>query len=235
MEQLKKFVCLDATVLKSIALVCMLLDHIGYIFFPELTILRMFGRLTLPIFAFFVAEGYEKTRSVPKYALRLLVFALISEFPFDFAINRAWIDMSSQNVFFTLLFGLGALWSADTIKAGKNWKTMLLGAAGLLACVALPIVLQTDYSIYGVLMVVLFSMLKNKWWGPIVSVGAANGLMLISQQAHWRQVQATAFVAVLPLLLYNGERGRGMKWLFYAFYPAHLLVLGVIYFLPYWL
>jgi len=235
MEKLKKLACLDATALKAIALVCMLIDHVGYEFFPDANWMRMIGRLTFPIFAFFVAEGYEKTRSVGKYALRMLVFALISEFPFDFAINRSWVDMTSQNVFFTLLFGLGALWSADTIKAGKNVLSMLLGVVVLIACVSLPIVLNTDYSIYGVLMVVLFSMLRKYWWGPVASVGAANGLMLISQHAYWRPVQSCAFFAAVPLLLYNGQRGKGMKWLFYAFYPAHLLVIGLIYFLPYWL
>ena len=98
--QVKKHGFLDVTVLKLIAVVSMLIDHIGYVFFPSVRLLRIIGRLAMPIYCFCVSEGLIHTSSRKNYLLRVIIFALISELPFDFAFNGGF-KLGDENVMFT--------------------------------------------------------------------------------------------------------------------------------------
>ena len=176
----------SGSALKCIAMASMLTDHIGYVLFPQYLILRMIGRLAFPIYCFLLVEGAMHTGNIRKYEIRLLAFALISELPFDYAFYGG-IRWESQNVFFTLLFGVLAI---DLAQQSKN-KLMV----GL---------------IY-----------DRKIWKQIIF--AAENLVL-----YGVGIQACATFAVVPMLLYNGKKGASVKYLFYAFYPAHLLILYLI-------
>ena len=119
---------LTVFVLKMIAVCSMLIDHFGatvveryidanmlwdgnwYILYRTL---RCIGRLAFPIYCFFIVEGFKYTRSRPKYAIRLLAFAFISEVPFDMAFQKSFFDMSYNNVFFTLFLGLLTIWGVE--------------------------------------------------------------------------------------------------------------------------
>jgi len=84
--------------LKLIALITMIIDHVGAIFFPQYIWLRYIGRLSMPIYAFLLVQGYKHTRSFTRYAIRLAVFALLSEVPYDLLFRRTWLEFGNQNI-----------------------------------------------------------------------------------------------------------------------------------------
>ena len=90
--------------LKMIALIAMLCDHLGHTLFPQLSILRIIGRISFPIFAYVLVEGFFYTRDVKKYLTRLGLMALLSEIPFDLMASQKVLEFGHQNVFFTLFF-----------------------------------------------------------------------------------------------------------------------------------
>ncbi len=221
--QKKPWMVLDATVLKIIAIAAMLIDHLGATVYPQHRWMRMVGRLTLPIMAFFIAEGAAKTKNKRAYALRLLIFALISEIPFDLVFSRAIFSFRMQNIFFTLSFGLIACYMADNIRQWQSQKPVrtILSALVLILLVAAGELLRVDYGGLGVVLVLLFYLGREKMSGPIYAMVVGNGLMAVA----YGVTQLYAFAALPLLYLYNGERGMGLKYMFYAFYPLHLLII----------
>lgn len=236
--------------LKWIALLTMLFDHIGavlleYGLLPKVSgavlsgnsydflvadyhfwyyfneILRMIGRLSFPLFCFLLVEGYLHTKDVKKYALRLGLFALLSEMPFDLAVFNSYFDLSRQNVFFTLLIGLLVLWFLDyfekTLVPSMQPCRYLVPFTGILAAEFL----QTDYAGYGVLLIFLLYELRNKRKPQCIA-----GALLTLFNSY------TAWIAFLFIWFYNGERGKQLpKYFFYVFYPVHLLLLFLVRFL----
>ena len=202
---------LSGSVLKVIALVSMTVDHIAYYLMVHGTLqydlMRTVGRMAFPIFAFLLVEGYVHTRSVRKYALNLFVFALVSDIPW-WLLNHD----NTHNVFFTLLLGLVALMAVRKAKA-VPWIQCF--AVGILAIIATC--LHTDYEWHGVFLIVFFYLFRGQ--SPLMAtftipVMAEYGLL--------------GYLMALALLTtYNGERGviKGQyaKYLFYTYYPLHLL------------
>lgn len=182
-------------------------------------ILRMIGRLGFPIFCFLLIEGFMHTKNVWNYALRLGVFALISEVPFDLAFSGSFFYMDYQNVFFTLFIGLTAMIAYDRIQRRENWPDWLkkiLGVIAILLGMGAAALLKTDYAAIGVLCVmIMFLFRKNRLHQVIAGCIAFC----------W---EITAPLAFVPIAMYNGKRGLNMKYVFYAFYPVHLLLLYII-------
>ena len=204
----------------------MVVDHVGYLFFPEVWALRVVGRLAFPIFAFLIAEGYRRTSNPNAYLLRLIVFAVISEVPYDlFARNRLFYP-GSQNIFFTLAAGLFSLMLYDKFMARRNEVGAMLG---VFACCVFCVVIQASYMFSGVLLIFAFYVNRDwkhlvLWFGAIVLCNAAL-VALTERDLYWALIQ-TAQVFALPLIgYYNGRQGRRLKYFFYVFYPAHMLVL----------
>jgi hypothetical protein len=215
---------LSGSTLKLIAIITMLIDHIGAAileqmpeFFTDSTLfwidrsLRFIGRIAFPIFCFLLVEGFLRTSNVKKYALRLFLFALISEVPFDLAFKRSFFDMSGQNVFFTLLIGLLTLIAIKHFETNKV-LTLVSIFIGILAAQ----LLSTDYAGFGVIFILLLYLFRN-------NLKLRN--VVCSIAILW---EITAPLAFIPISLYNGERGFKMKYFFYVFYPAHLLLLYAI-------
>lgn len=250
------------------------------------SVMRAIGRLGFPIFCFLLVEGYQRTGDVKKYALRLGLFALLSEIPFDLAICGTPLHFGYQNVYFTLLLGLLALCAygffgkaetpekalpaalrilltvtgitAPAVYIAVDTGFFVNGGAGKaavfggIACVVtagvffwqmkkhgllhaqtvcadltaltffmlLAELLQTDYSGMGVLTVSAMYLFRKR---RAVSMSAGCVVLTVMSLS-----EIPAFLAVLPAALYNGKRGLKMKYFFYAFYPAHLLLLYVI-------
>jgi TraX protein. len=208
--------------LKLLAVVTMLIDHAGAILFPDMVAFRVIGRISFPIFAFLIAEGLFRTSNVKVYLGRLFASAVISEVPYDLAFHGTVYYPQSQNIFFTLFIGLAAIaMLREYYEKNPVASILLAGAAVLLAEV-----LRTDYGWFGVAAVVIFyCMRSHPDKGTLAFTLLNTGFGLLSSK-----LQIVASAAGLPILLYSGKSGRfRWKYFFYAFYPAHLLLLFLIH------
>lgn len=183
-------------------------------------IMRAIGRIAFPLFCFLLIEGFIHTRSRVKYMIRLALFAIISEVPFDLAFNQKVMDNSYQNVFFTLFLGFATITVIDAIiqkcKQHTVLKVILSIAIVAVGCI-LAILLKTDYDMSGVITIFIMYLLRKYKTATIY--GGCMSLTLFNL------FEAYAFVDIIPVALYNGTRGLKMKYFFYIFYPAHLLLL----------
>ena len=232
MSGTKRYQILDGTMLKIIAMISMVLDHVGDLFFPGATWLRAAGRLAMPLFAFCIAEGYAHTRDRRKYLLRMGLFALISEIPFDLAFENR-IGLSHQNIMLTFFLSILALMLYDRIRGGEGTegeripaRKTVLGVFAVVAIAVLALLLKADYTVFAVISVFLFYALRQKH--PLLRSGVGVGFLALTRTVGY--YSATG-LSVLPLVLYNGKKGKGLKWLFYLFYPGHLLLLAGLKFL----
>ena len=206
--------------LKLIAMVTMLIDHIGLALFPEQLMWRYIGRISFPIFAFLIVEGFVHTSDFKRYVGRILIFGIVSEIPFNMLVAGKIIDLEHQNVFFTFAIGLIMLHFIE-----KNTEPVLNNGF-LIIGIIFSIILRTDYSIYGIGLIYIFYVFKNS---KITMLSFATLVSLISGGA-----QRFAALSTVPIALYNGERGpkaldnKFMKYLFYVFYPLHIIVLVTI-------
>lgn len=206
---------LTAFQLKALAIASMAADHIGAVLYTDEVWLRYAGRLAFPIFCFLLVEGYCHTRDVRKYMGRLGLFALISEYPFDLAFHHRLWTLEKQNVFFTLFIGLGMLWLLD-----KEKDIVIRIGIVLLAMWAAEF-LHTDYGFRGILLIAVFQMAGERKTVQYMGGAAWNFL--------WEsRIQNAGALAVIPIALYNGKKGRSMKYFFYLFYPVHLMILYLL-------
>lgn len=220
---------LDTDLLKLVAILSMLIDHIGNSFFPGSAPFRWAGRLAFPIFCYCMTVGLLYTHDIKKYLLRLGVFALISQ-PIYILATHPWdwqSEWSNMNIFFTLFVSLLAM---AGLKARKWWLFIL------------PLILLNvfnfDYSATGLMLMLIFYLCRNR-----PALGAA--LYLLSYlPALWSGsplhpyslvagnlcIDWTAFSMLsAPLIFLNTHSGLKLnKYFFYAFYPAHLLAIGIV-------
>ena len=223
---------ISANGLRWFAMVGMLLDHIWGTLMSGHLWMTCLGRMVFPIYAFQLAEGFVRTHDRKKYALRLLVFALISEIPFDLMMSGGWFFPFHQNTIFTLLLGFWVLWALEELreKRLKLWK----GGLHLLAAALLTVVGFPDYGWQGVLTVVLFYLFREGWYAKPAQLA---GMILLhvmwmeGQTLPWLfdlPLQSFALLALIPIWLYDGRKGRGgklMQYGAYLYYPLHLLLL----------
>ncbi|MBQ7801704.1 MAG: TraX protein [Oscillospiraceae bacterium] len=215
--------------LKIIACVTMLLDHIGAVFCSGVG-LRIVGRLAFPIYCFLLAEGVCHTKNPKKYALRLLVGALLSELPFDLLFFGE-ITPAHSSVMVTLLIGFLYLWAAK----GTD-------RAGLKVLLAIPFVLLaellgSDYGGAGVVMIALFAFTREVPHSRLIQAAGLTALcwlmggMTVRIGAFRLPVEMFAVAALIPIFCYSGRKAtasRAVQWIFYLFYPAHLTALLLI-------
>ena len=204
--------CLSGFQLKCIAILSMALDHTGAVLFPQEIWLRCAGRLAFPIFCFLIVEGFVHTHDVYRYMARLGVFALISEIPYDLAFRGVCLEFAYQNVFFTLLIGIVMM---KLLSVTRLWPEK---AAILILAMWLAVVLRTDYYVRGILLIFMLYVFREQK----LLAAAAGGLWNF---LYAGTIQRYGVFSAVPMLLYNGKPGRRMKYFFYIFYPAHLLIL----------
>lgn len=185
-------------------------------------IMRTIGRLTFPIFAFMIVEGFLHTSNLKKYIMRLFAFALISEIPYDLANSGRIIALSGQNVIWTLLIGLITLY---LIKKFENHKRRVaLAITFVLLGEIITFLIQTDANLGGILLISILYIFRKK--PKYLVIGEVITLSIMALGFMW--IQLFGLVAFVLLRNYNGTVGKGNKYLFYVFYPAHLLILGII-------
>ena len=225
----------------------MLCDHLWGTIVPGNDWLTCIGRIAFPIFAFMIVEGYFHTGNLKKYGLRLLLFAIVSEIPFNLAMGSRLFYPLHQNVLWSFLISLGLVHCNEKAKAkGKLWLRILLGCISVLLGYILGLVTMVDFYHAGILTVLVFYFFRQKkWWsrmGQLICLwyintemlgGFAYELHLFGRTCFFTR-QSLALLALLPIWLYRGKRGYHSKWLQYAcygFYPLHLLILGILNFL----
>lgn len=235
----KKSYTLNRTVLKYIAIVCMLVDHIGMRFLPSLSALgiacRVLGRITCPVMCLFIAEGFYHTSSKSKYILRLLAFAFASQAAYTFfkyGTVYTYELFTDYNVIFTLAASFVALLVYERIKIyALKWLAVIGIAAATYFC---------DWGVFAPALVIAFHVLRNSKNRQALAFVIISALLtlssilfyIINNELWYSELWQLGLFLFIPLLyLYDGRQGSNNafnKWFFYAFYPIHLALLGLI-------
>lgn len=229
---------LNANQLKLIAIAAMTLDHLTWTLWPGystqwwVVLFHILGRLTAPIMWFFIAEGYHYTRDVKKYAGRLFVLAVISHFAYNFCFGIPLVPFQTSafnqtSVAWSLAWGLVLLYVNEHAAVSAWCKTALV----LLVCL---ITFPSDWSCIAALAILYMGIYRGDFkrqmrWMMIWSfVYAAVYFVFIDKV--YAVIQLFTCLTIPLLKRYNGQRGtwRGMGKLFYAYYPAHMAVCGLL-------
>ncbi|WP_225229017.1 TraX family protein [Paenibacillus gallinarum] len=197
-----------------IAMLTMLIDHIGAIFYQDQGIFRIIGRFAFPIYAFSTYLGYKYTSNMKRYTYRLLLLAIISQIPFMLAFQHY-----NLNVIWTLLSSLLVLQLLDKSQSGIS-KVLIIMICGILMELS-----TMDYGIYGLFLVLIF-----RYTEGMVMVGAHLILNIADMVVSELQIWSTLATVYIAFLMYKGASFRSTvpRWLWVSFYPLHLAVLAVI-------
>lgn len=242
--QTRKGAFISANTIKYFAVFAMLIDHIAWCFVDTNSILgiimHLIGRMTAPIMTYFIVEGYHYTRNVNRYLLRLAIFAAVSWIPFLFMEYGTFLPFTfvdgnlyfnpAQGVIYTFFLTLLALKTVHSQSLPKPAKVVLVIGLCMLSSIG-------DWFFFPI----VWALLLDKYRGNFKKQAAAfaiSSVVLMTLMIvfltdgfgnNW--FQYGVLLALIPLYFYNGEKGRGgrfNKWFFYIFYPAHLLILGIL-------
>ncbi|QSF47082.1 TraX family protein [Paenibacillus tianjinensis] len=203
--------------MQIIAMLTMLIDHIGYIFFPGELGWRYIGRIAFPIYCYALVQGHIHTKSRPRYLRRLFLIALIAQIPYNLA-----LDPGGWNVVFTLLLSAVVLVILDKL------PSLWLGIPVVLAAIFLMDYFPVDYNAYGLILVLFFRYARSYWL--IAGHFLLNGFYLF--YSGWLvqlfSIVPTIFIALTPGVWGFLEKKRLPRWVWWSFYPAHLAVLAAV-------
>lgn len=228
---------ITASDLKYIAILAMFIDHVGWLAIPTASplgqIMHAIGRITAPIMCFFLTEGYHHTRDFKKYLMRMGIFAVISHFAYCFYKTGSFFGKCNESMITTLFLCLVALHIYNHEKIPPVWKFASI----------LLIAMLTEYCDWGskaLLFTFAFELAIGNKKQQLAGFGAVAFLVLIvpiislifkaPELIPQNLYKFGIFLPIPLLMMYNGERGgsKATKWVFYVFYPAHLLLLGLI-------
>lgn len=244
MEQKKRFE-VTSFALHILAMALMLCDHLWATVVPGNEWLTCIGRIAFPIFAFLIVEGYFHTKDRKAYVKRLVIFALISELPFNLMMGGIFNPVH-QNVLWTFLIGIGLIRLIEQARQKKTVRMWILAALGVLLGCAVGLFGMVDYMHFGVLTVLVFYLFRGRrWWcflGQVVCLAVINlelmGGFVYPFELFGREWllhrQGFALLALIPIWLYRGKQGpynKTLKYIYYAFYPVHILILVLLAFL----
>lgn len=233
--------------LKLIACVTMLIDHIGavfvYAYYRQQSMAqgmhmvalwnvymahRIIGRIAFPIFCFLLVEGMFHTHNRNHYCRRMVLGAILSEIPFNLAFSGTILDTASTNVMVTLLLGLLMMVAME--KVPSFWKIPVIFPFYYLAEL-----FQTDYAGHGILLVAMLALTRGLHWEMPLRVLSFPALLWFGADISFGSVrfpiELFALLGLPFLLCYSGKKrtyNKAVQWLFYFFYPVHLLVLWLI-------
>lgn len=227
---------MNRNIIKYIAVVAMVIDHIGALFVPISTPLgtamRVIGRLTAPIMCYFLCEGYLHTRNKKRYAIRLLIFGVLSQFAYTYMLYGYFWKLHF-NVIVTFFLCFMLLLVLD--KAGQLWLKALLVATIMLLCH------YCDWGLMAPLWTACFYICKDSkrnmsfWYLILCAFWVCRCCYVTySGGGEWyNSLWQIGSVLALPIILsYNGKKGsdnKFSKWFFYWFYPLHMLILGIMF------
>lgn len=228
----KTFPGLTGNQLKLLAMLTMTIDHIGFILLPQYPVLRIIGRLSMPIYAFMVAEGCRYTKNRTKYLLSMAALALLCQ-----VVSFAATGTLYQCILVTFSLSILLIYLLDNALRRQSVPAAAAAAAGFAAafflCQILPRLLpgtdfRVDYDFVGVLLPLFPYLGKTRWQKTGFMAAGLAMLCLFHGGIQWYAM------AAIPLLaLYGGKRGKAsMKYLFYIYYPLHMAILyGIAMFL----
>ena len=219
--------------LHVIAMVLMLMDHMWATVFTNAGWLTAVGRLAFPIFAFMIVEGFSYTKNLKKYVLRLLVFAVITEIPFNLMTGNRVFNYVHQNVLWTFLIGIGLMQINELArKKEKLWLNLITMASTCVLAYILGYITFVDYNAAGILTVLVFYFFLGQLIGLYyINVEMLQGLFFeVELFGHSFEIvqQGLALLSLAFIWLYRGRQGKKSKafqYFCYAFYPAHMLIL----------
>lgn len=229
--------------LHIMAMVFMLCDHLWGTIVSGNDWLTCIGRMTFPLYAFMIVEGYFHTGNFKKYVKRLVLFALLSEIPFNLMMGSSVFYPVHQNALWTLLISLGLIHWNEKVKEKKLWKRVLVAAATVVLAFVGGTITLVDYHSAGILMALTFYFFRGKkWWhylGQLLCMWYINIELLgglgyeveVFGTTQFITQQGFALFALIPIWLYRGKRGyhsKALQYACYAFYPLHLLILGLL-------
>lgn len=229
---------LNGNQLKIIAMTAMTIDHLTSVLFPDyptdwrILLLHIIGRLAAPIFWFFIAEGYHHTHDWKRYAGRLLLFAVIGHFSYNFAFGIPFVPFKTSvfnqtSVLWSLFWGLIALVINDSSRL-KQWQKTLS-----IICITI-ITFCSDWSCIAVLAILQIGTnrdnFKKQMTGMMLWVSVYALVYFLFINPAYGILQLFTVLTIPLLKRYNGKPGKwtGMKWMFYIYYPAHLIVCGLV-------
>ena len=226
------FTGLNNNQLKIIAMVSMLIDHIGLVFFPNIRVLRYIGRLAFPIFAYMIAEGCRYTQNRKRYLGMIAGMAIIFQLVF-----LVFMKSIYQGILVNFSLSIATIFVIESLIKNKKVLNRILAIVFLCAILFiylyLPYALKEkgfyiDYGIWGLLIPIFVYFAPNKYLRA-----AFCGLLLIFMSLFSNKVMHWWSLMAIPLfLLYNEKRGsKNLKYLFYIFYPLHLVIIYGIMFL----
>lgn len=219
--------------LKIIAMISMLIDHIGLVLFPKVTVLRYIGRLAFPLYAYMIAEGCRYTKNRKRYLGMIAAMAIVFQIVYFVFMNGSIY----QGILVNFSLSIATIYAIESFIKNKKIINRILMvlfvAAVLFAYIYLPIALASykfdiDYGIWGLLIPIVVYFAPNKWLRAIL----CGALLVIMSIVSQKNMQWWSLLTIPLMLLYNGERGsKKLKYLFYVFYPLHLVILYGIMFL----
>ena len=237
MEHTKTKGCLDSLTLKLLAMALMLCDHLWATVLPGVMWLTAVGRIAFPIFAFQVAEGFQRTHDRKKYLLRMLAFALISEIPFNYLYYSSPVFPFHQNVMFTFFIALLLMLGLEKVRSKGTEMYILAAVLSLPVGYFLGTLGMVDYYGSGVVTVLIFYLCRNR-----PRLGAALYLLsyLPALMNGWPEdplcltvgglcIDWSIFAVFAAPLIFCATHSRIKinRWFFYAFYPAHLAAIAL--------
>ena len=219
--------------IKIIAALLMLVDHVGMVFFKDFIILRYIGRLAMPLFAYCTALGFYRTTSLKKYIIRMGLFSLFSQIPFwmlMYASDNKDFQLMHFNIGFTFLGALFVLYLYKDIKT-KTCKNKILNSIGILSILILSTLLRCDYGAYAILLVMVFYefyVLQKNVLLTLEMFLTATFMLFVMGKGSQFQVQLFGLPALFIIIWIEDKRVKGFKYFFYIFYPVHMLILSII-------
>ena len=213
--------------LKIIAMISMLLDHVGVALFPQVRWLRIAGRLAYPIFAYMIAEGCVHTKNRTRYFLQIAGLATVCQLVYYIAEGSLY-----QSILVTFSLSILCIYAIDIFQKHKGIFSgalaMIVFGVATYACRVLPRKIagfDIDYGFLGVMLPVVVFLVPNKM-GKLCAAGV---LLVAMCSSYLNDIQWFALLALPLLLFYNEKRGKArLKYLFYIFYPAHLVAIHLI-------
>jgi hypothetical protein len=228
-----KFGFLSSNILKIVACISMLLDHIGFIFFPQYVIFRILGRIAFPIFAFMIAEGCFYTKNKLKRLLVMSNFALIMQIGL-----YMFTGMTDFNIFIHFSLSIIVIYLIDYIEEKIKNKQLIFAIITTLATLLLLAYLYwfsenynylySNYGIFAIIMPVVLYVIKKYLpnINHIVCVPVICIFMYLMLLKIKFPYQLYGMMSCLFIILYNGKKGKlNLKYLFYIFYPLHFIIL----------